>query len=236
MSAATSTITQHDADRRTTVVRIGLVVLGLGQGFAAVWALLAPRAFYNRFPVAGAHWVSALPPFNEHLVRDYGASFLALSVLALIAAWLADRRVMQVTLVVWAVAAIPHLIFHLAHSDEPAGGRGISSLITLALNAAVPLLLLALIPKENPASVESAISRPKRPSRTAATAFAGSAPSLRPVAHNQPHSSSGGTGRCKRKPWTRSHPQAVSWTHCSSVSTPSATTSRPSEWPRSIAV
>src|SRR3954449_5651980 len=148
MSAATSTITQHDADPRTAVVRIGLVVLGLGQGFAAVWALLAPRAFYNSFPMPGAHWVSALPPFNEHLVRDYGASFLALSVLALIAAWLADRRLMQVTLIVWSIAAVPHLIFHLAHADEPAGAEGVLSLLTLGMNAVLPLVLLFLLPKE----------------------------------------------------------------------------------------
>jgi hypothetical protein len=147
--AVTSVAPDRDlADRRLSAVRAGLVVLGIGQGSAALWALAAPRSFYDSFPVSGAHWVSALPPFNEHLVRDYGASFLAIAVLALIAAWVADRRLMQVTLIVWTIAALPHLIFHLAHADAPAGSEGAFSLLTLSVNAVLPLVLLALIPKE----------------------------------------------------------------------------------------
>ena len=57
------------------VARVGLVLLGLSQGAAALFALLAPRSFYDDFPVGGAHWVSAFAPYNEHLIRDYGASF-----------------------------------------------------------------------------------------------------------------------------------------------------------------
>jgi hypothetical protein len=131
-------------------VRIGLVVLGLGQGGAAVLALLAPRTFFDDFPVRGAHWVSAFAPYNEHLVRDYGAAFLAISVLALTAAWLAERRLAAVALVVWLVAAVPHLVFHLAHADEPAGTKGAASLITLGLNVVLPLVLLFLVRKEIP--------------------------------------------------------------------------------------
>jgi hypothetical protein len=148
MAAASAGTPQQVADRRMGAVRVGLVLLGVGQGFAAAWALVAPRSFYDSFPVPGAHWVSALPPFNEHLIRDYGASFLAIATLALTAAWLADRRLVRVALVVWIVAAVPHLAFHLAHSGDPSGARGVASLVTLALNAFVPLFLLALVPKE----------------------------------------------------------------------------------------
>ncbi len=131
-----------------TPVRVGLAILAFGQGSSALFALFAPKAFFDDFPVAGADWVAALPPFNEHLVRDYGASFLALSVLAAAAAWLADRRLVVVTCVVWLVSAIPHLVFHLAHADEPGGSSGVVELTTLALNALVPLLLLYLVRKE----------------------------------------------------------------------------------------
>jgi hypothetical protein len=126
------------------LTRIGLLLLALGQGFAAVWALAAPRGFYGDFPGGGQHWVAALPPYNEHLVRDYGAAFLALSVLALAAAAIAERTLVRVTLAVWVVAALPHLVFHLAHASN--GGTG--SLVSLGLNAAVPLVLIPLVPKE----------------------------------------------------------------------------------------
>lgn len=138
------------ADRRRLAVRLGLALLGAGQGATALFALLAPRSFYTDFPVPGAHWVSAAGAYDEHLIRDYGAAFLALSVLALAAAWIAERRLVQVALAVWIVAALPHLIFHVAHAGEPGGASGAASLATLALNALLPLLLLILAPKENP--------------------------------------------------------------------------------------
>jgi hypothetical protein len=131
-----------------SIVRVGLVLLALGQGSAALLALFAPRTFYDDFPVAGADWVSSFAPYNEHLIRDYGASFLAIAALALIAARLAERRLMAVALVVWLIAAIPHAIFHLAHSDTPAGFSGIASLATLAVNVLAPLVLLYLVRKE----------------------------------------------------------------------------------------
>ena len=128
-----------------TTVRAGLALLGVGQGSAAVWALAAPHSFYGDFPSKGQHWVSSFAPYNEHLIRDYGASFLAIAVLALLAAWLADRRLIIVALVVWLVAAVPHLVFHAAHEHTTGG----ASLATLAVNVAVPLVLLVLVPKEN---------------------------------------------------------------------------------------
>ncbi len=130
--------------RRWLIVRAGLVLIGLGQGGTAVWELLAPRGFYDNFPGGGQHWVAAFPPFNEHLIRDYGAAFLALSVLALAAAAIAERRIVLVTLVALLVAALPHLAFHIAHAGE--GGAG--SVVAIALNAAVPLILIPLVPKE----------------------------------------------------------------------------------------
>jgi len=131
-------------------VRIGLVVLGLGQGGVALWALLGPRSFFGDFPTRSANWVDAFLPYNEHLVRDYGASFLALSVLALAAAWVAERRLVLVVLGVWLVSAVPHFVFHLAHAGEPPGAKGASSLMALGFNVVLPLVLLFLVRKENP--------------------------------------------------------------------------------------
>lgn len=129
-------------------VRIGLVVLGVGQGLAALLALVAPRTFYDDFPVRGADWVSAAGPFDEHLVRDYGAAFLALTVLILGAAWIAERRIVSLALVVWVVAAVPHFAFHLAHADRPGGLSGLASLVTLGFNVVLPLVLLFVVRKE----------------------------------------------------------------------------------------
>lgn len=62
-----------------TVLRVGLAVLAAMQALVG-WALVAPREFYDGFPIAGHAWVALLPPYNEHLVRDVGAFSLALTV------------------------------------------------------------------------------------------------------------------------------------------------------------
>jgi hypothetical protein len=131
-----------------TVARALLAQMALIQGYGAVFALFWPHAFFDDFPLPGANWVDALPPFNEHLVRDYGASFLALSALAAFAAYYAERRLIVVTAIVWEISALPHAIFHFAHSDAPPGWRGALSLATLAINVLAPLLVLYLVRKE----------------------------------------------------------------------------------------
>ncbi|GAY10391.1 hypothetical protein TOK_4751 [Pseudonocardia sp. N23] len=97
------------------VLRAGLLVLGVTQAVVGLWALPAPRSFYDGFPAPGHHWVSALPPYNEHLVRDVGALSLALTVLLVAAAVWLDRRLVAITLVVFAVWTVPHVVFHSVH-------------------------------------------------------------------------------------------------------------------------
>ena len=51
-----------------------------------LWALLAPRSFYDSFPGGnGMHWVSADGPYNRHLVSDVGSMYLALAALTVAA-------------------------------------------------------------------------------------------------------------------------------------------------------
>ena len=84
-----------EVERHRGLIRFGLIYLTVTTGWLAVWILIAPRGFYDTFPGGGVHWVSALPPYNEHLERDFGATSLALAVLAGLAALWMDRRVIQ---------------------------------------------------------------------------------------------------------------------------------------------
>jgi hypothetical protein len=127
------------------LTRLGLLLLAIGQGFPGVWALVAPRSFYDDFPGGGSSWVSPFPPYNEHLIRDYGSALLALAVLAVAAAVFAERRLAQVALAVLALSALPHVIYHAAHASRSGAG----TLISLGLGAALPVLLLFLVPKES---------------------------------------------------------------------------------------
>lgn len=126
------------------MLRIGLLLLAATALGGGSWALFLPRAFYDYFPLPGRDWVSILGPYNEHLVRDYGALNLALGVLFLFAAVLIERRLVQVALVAWLVYATPHFIFHLTQVHHFSLGDNLAQLGTLGFVVLLPLVLLAL--------------------------------------------------------------------------------------------
>src|ERR671935_1907235 len=102
-----------EIQRHRAPIRIALAYLAVTTGILAIWILIAPRGFYDDFPGGSAHWVSALPPYNEHLERDFGAASLGLAVLALLAAVWMEKRVIQAAAITLFVAGLPHLAYHL---------------------------------------------------------------------------------------------------------------------------
>ena len=143
------TITRHRA-----VIRFGLVYLAVTIGLVAVWILIAPREFYDDFPTGPASWVSALPPYNEHLERDFGAYGLALAVLAGLAAWWMERRVVQAAAIAIFIAGMPHLIYHLTTTENYSTSDNIGSLGGLVLQPlfALGILYLARRPRASSAA------------------------------------------------------------------------------------
>jgi hypothetical protein len=134
-----------EIQRHRAPIRIALIYLAVTIGFVAVWILLAPRGFYDSFPGGSAHWVSALPPYNEHLERDFGAASLGLAVLTALAALWMDRRLLQATAVTLLAAGLPHLIYHLTTTGHYSTGDNIGSLFGLALDVVLPLGILYLV-------------------------------------------------------------------------------------------
>jgi hypothetical protein len=124
-------------------LRIGLLLLASSSLVVGLWALLAPRSFYEDFPLPGRDWVSALGPYNEHLVRDVGALNLALGVLLVAAAILPERRLVQVSLVAWLAYATPHFVFHLTQVHHFSPFDNLANIGVLGLAVLLPLLLLA---------------------------------------------------------------------------------------------
>jgi hypothetical protein len=131
-------------ETRRRWLRAGLIFLAFTPGLVAAWILTAPRSFYDDFPGGGREWVSALPPYNEHLLRDYGAANLGFFVLLAAAAVLLERRLVQVALLAYAASALPHLIYHLTTTDAYSTSDDILSLGSLVLTSLLPLGLLLL--------------------------------------------------------------------------------------------
>jgi hypothetical protein len=93
--------------------RITLGVLLLVALVGGLWALLAPRSFYDDFPTSSMHWVATDGPYNRHLISDVGSMYLALA--ALTVAALARPALARLAGVVWLAFSVPHWIYHSAH-------------------------------------------------------------------------------------------------------------------------
>lgn len=126
------------------MIRGGLIFLAVLQGLVGLVQLFAPQVFYDDFPLPAAPWVSLLPPYNEHLMRDVGALTLAyVLVLAAAAIWM-ERRLVQVALCANLVWTVPHFVFHTTHLSHYSTGDAVAQTIVLAFAVALPAALLVL--------------------------------------------------------------------------------------------
>ena len=132
-------------ERHRGALRAGLIAIVVFEPLTiAAWGLIAPHSFYRDFPGDGRHWVSALPPYNEHLLRDFAAAELGFVVLLVAAAIFMERRLVQVALVAWGVSAIPHLGYHLTTTSHYSTTDNVLSIGGLAVEAALPFAMLLL--------------------------------------------------------------------------------------------
>jgi hypothetical protein len=119
--------------------------MAVTPAFVGIWATISPRGFYDDFPGIGQSWVAAVGAYDEHLVRDVGALYLgSLVLLGFAWAWL-DRRLVQAALVSYAVAALPHLVYHTTALENFSTGDAVAEIAGLALNVVLPLGLLVVM-------------------------------------------------------------------------------------------
>jgi hypothetical protein len=129
------------------LVRVALALLALTGAVVGFWALLAPASFYTSFPGLGFTWVSEAGPYDEHLVRDVGALYVALLVVTVLALLRPASVRPWVAGLAWLVFGVPHLVFHAAH----AGPGDAVEVTALALN--VVLAVIACLPAGRPRSM-----------------------------------------------------------------------------------
>jgi len=123
-------------------VRYGLLAVGIGQIGSGLWALLAPRSFYDDFPGGGRSWVSPLGPYNEHMTIDYGSLSLGIVIVVIAAAIILERRLVLVAIAGYLGWAVPHFLWHMANLGAYDTTDQVLNVITLSITVAVPLLLI----------------------------------------------------------------------------------------------
>ncbi|MBY8868221.1 EF-hand domain-containing protein [Streptomyces sennicomposti] len=123
--------------------RGALAALALGEGLPGAWALGRPRGFYDAFPLPGHSWVALFPPYNEHLVRDFGAAVLAMAAVIGWAAWSARPGPVRAAATALLVFSVPHLAFHLRHLGRADGVEAVAQLLSLVLPVVLAVTALA---------------------------------------------------------------------------------------------
>lgn len=124
----------------TNTGRICLGAIGLLMVPVGLQAAVAPRSFFDDFPL-GRGWIAAEGgAYDEHLVRDVGVLFLALIVVTLWAAW-RDQFVVPVA-IAWLVQGVGHLVYHAGHLDGLDGADRVGLVVSLV---AVPVLAVSAL-------------------------------------------------------------------------------------------
>lgn len=136
---ATTTSPAHTTHRFWALA--GTVVLSAVLG---VWAYFLPQAFFDHFPIVLGEWVSTDGPFNEHLVRDHGAMYLALGAAGVYGLVRPSVPVYRVLGIVWSVFGVLHFAYHVGHLDHL--GQLAATAQLIALVVALGLGIAMLIP------------------------------------------------------------------------------------------
>ncbi|MEV6303122.1 hypothetical protein AB0M02_27180 [Actinoplanes sp. NPDC051861] len=125
-----------------------LAVLAFTSAVVGVWAAAFPVSFYTDFPAPGRHWVSALGPYNEHLVRDVGGLYLALLVLSV---WVIRRPTagtLRMAGGAWLIFNAEHFLWHALHLGVFPTVDRVASMVALGGVLLLSILLLTPDRKE----------------------------------------------------------------------------------------
>ena len=126
--------------RRDLIERGALWLLTVFAVPVGLQAAVAPRSFFDDFPF-GRSWISVDGAmYDEHLVRDVGALFLAMAIVTGWTAW--RRRPSGAIAVAWIVQGLLHVVYHGAHLD---GLPTIDRVLLISSLAGVPVLGLVAL-------------------------------------------------------------------------------------------
>jgi hypothetical protein len=124
-----------------------LALIGAAQAEVGIWGLIAPRSFFGSYPGAGHHWVAALGPYNEHLLRDFAGSELGFAILLVAAAVWFERRLVLVAGAAFLVGTVPHFIYHLTTTSSFSTTDNVGSLGGFVLELVIVAVAMIAVPR-----------------------------------------------------------------------------------------
>jgi hypothetical protein len=124
------------------------VTIALGL-YVGLWAEISPDAFFASFPGFGLHWIDVDGAFDEHLIRDVGSMYLALTAISLVGLVARTATPGRLAGLGWAVFGVLHVGYHALH---PEGSALDVALSLVVLGASAVLGVLLVLPPRRAAS------------------------------------------------------------------------------------
>jgi len=126
-------------------------LLGLDDG---IWAEFFPRGFFSSFPGFGLHWISMAGSYDEHLIRDIGSFYLALTAISIAGIMARTATPGRLAGLGWTVFDLFHFAYHVTNlMGSPVDKVG--NVVSLGLSAILGIILL--FPPRNIANTKEPI-------------------------------------------------------------------------------
>jgi len=116
--------------------------------FVGVWAYFFPQSFYDSFPGVLGSWVSVDGPFNEHLIRDVGAMYLALGGASIGSLIWRSELAFRILGIAWTIFGVLHFAYHALHLSHMPMLDAVGEMIALGVSLLLGIVLL--IPTRDP--------------------------------------------------------------------------------------
>jgi nucleoside-diphosphate-sugar epimerase len=139
--------------------RVCLWLLALTGIALGVYAEFFPRAFYDDFPF-NRGWVMHDGPYNEHLVRDFGAMNLALAAVTFVALWFGVKAAARAAAIGWLVFAVPHTAYHFRHLSHYDAADKWGNVVTLSGSVLLAIAALVLLARPSYSGHREPVSQP----------------------------------------------------------------------------
>ena len=114
-------------------------LLGL---FVGGWAYFAPQSFYDSFPGVLGSWVSVDGPYNEHLIRDVGAMYLALAAASVGGLVWRSAIVFRILGLGWSLFGALHFAYHAGHLEHMSPASAVGEMVALGISLALGIVLV----------------------------------------------------------------------------------------------
>lgn len=128
---------------------VALSMIGLIVG---VWAYVFPRGFYDLFPTVVGSWINQDGPYNQHLIRDVGAMYLALGLASLGGLVWRSAQTLRLLGLTWTTFGLLHFSYHLTHLHGMTTTDAIGNVVGLGLCLLLGVAIVLPIRKQKEAT------------------------------------------------------------------------------------